>query len=87
MQLGVCYYPEHWSHDWWAQDATAMAAMGIRWVRWGIELTLLLLGLALGGAAGLGTVVFAFGTGPVLAVTLPWAATRLGTHLTQAAAV
>ena len=61
--------------------------MGIRWVRWGIELTLLLLGLALGGAAGLGTVVFAFGTGPVLAVTLPWAATRLGTHLTQAAAV
>ena len=61
--------------------------LGIRWVRWGIELTLLLLGLALGGAAGVGTVIFAFGTGPVLALTLPWASRRLGTHLTQATAV
>lgn len=61
--------------------------MSIRWVRWGIELTLLLLGLALGGAAGVGTVIFAFGTGPVLALTLPWASRRLGTHLTQATAV
>ena len=61
--------------------------LGIRWVRWGIELTLLLLGLALGGAAGVGTVLFAFGTGPVLALTLPWASRRLGTHLTQATAV
>lgn len=61
--------------------------MSIRWVRWGMELTLLLLGLALGGAAGAGTVVFAFGTGPVLALTLPLASRRLGTHLTQAAAI
>ncbi|MEN9645016.1 MAG: hypothetical protein RL238_1685 [Actinomycetota bacterium] len=61
--------------------------LGIRWVRWAMELTLLLLGLALGGAAGVGTVVFAFGTGPVLALTLPPASRRLGTHLTQAAAV
>ena len=61
--------------------------MSIRWVRWGMELTLLLLGLALGGAAGVGTVVFAFGTGPVLALTLPWASRQLGTHLTQATAV
>jgi len=61
--------------------------LGIRWVRWGIELTLLLLGLALGGAAGVGTVIFAFGTGPVLALTLPRASRRLGTHLTQATAV
>ena len=52
-----------------------------------MELTLLLLGLALGGAAGAGTVVFAFGTGPVLALTLPLASRRLGTHLTQAAAI
>lgn len=57
--------------------------VSIRVARWGIELTLLLIGLALGGAAGVGTAIFAFGTGPVLAVTLPWASARLGTHLTQ----
>jgi uncharacterized membrane protein YczE len=57
--------------------------VGIRIARWGIELTLLTLGLLLGGAAGLGTALFAFGTGPVLAVTLPWAAARLGTELQQ----
>ena len=55
----------------------------IRWSRWGLELTLLLLGLALGGSAGLGTVLFALGTGPVLAVTLPPAAARMGTDLTH----
>jgi uncharacterized membrane protein YczE len=55
----------------------------IRLSRWGIELSLLLLGLALGGSAGFGTAVFALGTGPVLAVTLPWATRRLGTQLTQ----
>lgn len=57
--------------------------MSIRWARWGLELTLLLLGLALGGAVGLGTLLFAFATGPVLAVTLPPAAQRLGTDLTH----
>jgi uncharacterized membrane protein YczE len=57
--------------------------VSIRWARWCLELTLLALGLALGGAAGVGTVVFALGTGPVLAVTLPWAAARLGTDLTH----
>lgn len=57
--------------------------ISIRIARWGIELTLLLLGLALGGAAGVGTAVFALGTGPVLAVTLPRAAARMGTALTQ----
>jgi uncharacterized membrane protein YczE len=64
--------------------------LGIRWSRWGLELTLLLLGLALGGAAGVGTLLFAFGTGPVLAITLPPAAARMGvdlTHPTDVAAV
>lgn len=55
----------------------------IRWTRWAMELTLLGLGLLLGGAAGLGTIVFAFATGPVLAVTLPPAAACLGTALTH----
>ncbi|MFM2077883.1 MAG: hypothetical protein RJA49_1773 [Actinomycetota bacterium] len=57
--------------------------VGIRIARWGIELTLVTLGLLLGGAAGLGTVLFAFCTGPVLAVTLPRAVERLGTNLSQ----
>ena len=33
MQLGVCYYPEHWPEEWWAEDARRMAEMGIRYVR------------------------------------------------------
>jgi uncharacterized membrane protein YczE len=58
-------------------------SIGIRPARWGIELTLLTLGLALGGAAGFGTAVFALGTGPVLAITLPPATARLGTQLSD----
>ena len=33
MQLGVCYYPEHWPRAQWAEDARRMHAMGIRLVR------------------------------------------------------
>ncbi len=33
MQLGVCYYPEQWPQDWWADDAARMVALGIRYVR------------------------------------------------------
>ncbi len=57
--------------------------VSIRVARWVIELTLVALGLALGGEAGLGTALFAFGTGPVLALTLPWGAARMGTELRQ----
>ncbi len=35
MHLGVCYYPEHWPEDWWADDARRMAEMGISRVRIG----------------------------------------------------
>jgi beta-galactosidase len=31
--LGVCYYPEHWPEEWWADDARRMKAMGISFVR------------------------------------------------------
>lgn len=55
--------------------------IGIRTVRWGIELTLLAIGLALGGDASLGTAVFALATGPVLAWALPPACRWLGTTL------
>ncbi len=33
--LGVCYYPEHWPEDMWAQDAAEMVAAGFSWVRIG----------------------------------------------------
>ncbi len=33
--LGVCYYPEHWPEDQWAEDAARMADTGLTWVRIG----------------------------------------------------
>src|SRR5271156_5083589 len=33
--LGVCYYPEHWPEQCWADDARRMRAMGIAFVRIG----------------------------------------------------
>ena len=33
MQLGVCYYPEHWPEAWWPDDARRMREMGISVVR------------------------------------------------------
>jgi beta-galactosidase len=35
MKLGVCYYPEHWPQDMWADDAARMADIGIKQVRIG----------------------------------------------------
>lgn len=35
MQLGVCYYPEHWEERDWAEDARLMSASGITHVRIG----------------------------------------------------
>ena len=32
-ELGVCYYPEHWSEDLWITDAKNMQKNGIKWVR------------------------------------------------------
>lgn len=33
--LGVCYYPEHWPEERWADDAGRMAEAGLTWVRIG----------------------------------------------------
>ncbi|MXU64100.1 beta-galactosidase [Oceanomicrobium pacificus] len=33
--LGVCYYPEHWPEEIWAEDAVRMAETGLTWVRIG----------------------------------------------------
>ncbi len=35
MELGVCYYPEHWPEETWQPDAARMKALGINWVRIG----------------------------------------------------
>ena len=35
MQLGVCYYPEHWPEDRWPRDAREMAEAGLSLVRIG----------------------------------------------------
>jgi len=35
VQLGVCYYPEHWPEATWAEDAARMKAAGLSWVRVG----------------------------------------------------
>jgi uncharacterized membrane protein YczE len=44
----------------------------IRWARTAIEVTVLAIGIALGGTAGIGTLVFACGIGPLVQVTLRW---------------
>ncbi len=41
-------------------------------VRTAIELTVLAVGWLLGGTVGVGTLLFAFGVGPIVHVTLPW---------------
>jgi beta-galactosidase len=33
--LGVCYYPEHWPENLWADDARRMAELGLKYVRIG----------------------------------------------------
>lgn len=33
--FGVCYYPEHWPEETWADDASAMAELGLKVVRIG----------------------------------------------------
>lgn len=33
--LGVCYFPEHWPQECWAEQADCMAAVGLRLVRMG----------------------------------------------------
>lgn len=57
--------------------------VSIHVARWGIEITLFVIGLVLGGGVGLGTILFAVLTGPILAVTLPRATRWLGTSLSQ----
>jgi uncharacterized membrane protein YczE len=45
--------------------------VSIRFARTAIELSVLAVGVALGGAIGIGTAVFALGIGPLVQVFLP----------------
>jgi uncharacterized membrane protein YczE len=58
---------------------TGLAARGLslRAVRTGIEVTVLVLGAALGGTIGIGTVVYALAIGPLAHVFVPALAVRL----------
>ena len=49
----------------------------IRSVRTAIEITVLVIGVSLGGTAGLGTIVFALGVGPVTQFFLRWMVVRV----------
>lgn len=46
--------------------------LSLRLVRTGIEVTVVVLGLALGGVAGLATVLYALAIGPLTQLWLPW---------------
>ena len=46
--------------------------ISIRLVRTGLEVAVVVLGLALGGALGVGTVVFALTIGPITQLLMPW---------------
>jgi uncharacterized membrane protein YczE len=54
----------------------------LRLVRTGLEVSVVLLGLALGGVLGLGTVLYALGIGPLAQAMLPWCTVELdaGSH-------
>lgn len=52
--------------------------LSLRLVRTGLEVTVVLTGLALGGVAGLGTVLYALAIGPLTQALLPWFTVDLG---------
>jgi uncharacterized membrane protein YczE len=49
----------------------------LRLVRTGLEVAVVLVGLALGGVLGIGTVVYALAIGPLAQLMLPWCLVRL----------
>lgn len=51
--------------------------LSLRLVRTGLEVAVVLVGLALGGVLGLGTVVYALAIGPLAQAMLPWFVVRL----------
>ena len=53
--------------------------LSLRLVRTGLEVTVVLIGLLLGGVLGVGTVVYALAIGPLTQVMLPWLTVGLRT--------
>ncbi|VXB82493.1 conserved membrane hypothetical protein [Nocardioides sp. AX2bis] len=51
--------------------------LSLRLVRTGLEVTVVALGLLLGGVAGVGTVLYALAIGPLTQLMLPWATVAL----------
>lgn len=51
--------------------------LSLRLVRTALELTVVLVGLLLGGVAGLGTLLYALGIGPLTQLMLPWCTVAL----------
>jgi len=54
----------------------ARRGWSVRWVRTGIELTVLTAGWLLGGTVGVGTVLYAVAIGPLTQLFLPWVVYR-----------
>ncbi|WP_139981765.1 YczE/YyaS/YitT family protein [Nocardioides litoris] len=52
--------------------------LSLRLVRTGLEVTVVLIGLVLGGVLGVGTVLYALAIGPVAQAMLPWLVVDLG---------
>ena len=59
---------------------TRRTGRSVRLVRTSIEVSVLVVGFLLGGAVGLGTVVYALAIGPLVHWMLPWATVDLGAH-------
>ncbi|WP_067441254.1 membrane protein YczE [Nocardioides jensenii] len=55
--------------------------LSLRLVRTGLEVTVVVLGLLLGGALGLGTVLYALAIGPLAQAMLPWCTVELPDRL------
>jgi len=51
--------------------------LSLRLVRTGLEVSVVVIGLLLGGVAGLGTVLYALAIGPLTQLMLPWCTVRL----------
>ncbi|HSV37915.1 MAG TPA: hypothetical protein VLI04_04070 [Nocardioidaceae bacterium] len=57
--------------------------LSVRLVRTSLELTVLVVGFALGGVVGLGTVVYALSIGPIVQLVLPYSVVRLDGYSTR----
>ena len=55
--------------------------LSLRLVRTGLEVAVVVIGLAMGGVLGIGTLVYAFGIGPIAQALMPYFLVDLGTEV------